>query len=555
MTSTCGPGQQYENFGHNIQTTPSHTCQPHTLDELVAAVQQAESTRHHHHAHAFGSKWSFNDSPITPDFMIDATGLSGPVGPGNAVQQALLPGAGDPDLLYHVLGGTTIRDLNSQLDGFTKNGRARPLGLITMPASSTMTIAGAISTGSHGTDPWLPPLADTVAAIHLVGAAGTQFWIEPSAPITSPNLIGEFVAPGIHPGDIIYDDSVFDSALVSVGAMGVIYSLVLRVRDQYGLIEDEQLTDWQTFKASALQYLKNPGPYRSIGVIVDPYPDANGVNSCLLQLRQEASVSAATSVGACRSGDVTSAFAGMLISLFEADPVGYGGAAFALGTSLVLSNLVTGQPDFLTIAQRVINFVLAAPNAARLQPSMSSHYSDIMTAWSPPGNCGDVAYQVMDQGTRGAPGSQIGGDSIEITFEALDANDNLPFIEFVDAAINSINAASNTVLVGWFSLRFTMGTRASLGMQQWPRSCSVELSTLPNIRGLPELLSSLLDIGYSLGGKPHWGQRSDGLITQPDASIYARLPEWRSAYARLSDNFRKRTFENAFSRRWQLTTP
>ena len=155
--------------------------------------QQAESTPLHPHVHAFGSKWSFNDSPTTPDFMIDATGLTGPVNPGNAVQRALLPSAGDPDLLYHVLGGTTIRDLNSELDGFKQNGQARPLGLITMPASSTMTIAGAISTGSHGTDPWLPPLTDTVAAIHLVGAGGSQFWIEPSAPITYPDLISELL--------------------------------------------------------------------------------------------------------------------------------------------------------------------------------------------------------------------------------------------------------------------------------------------------------------------------------------------------------------------------
>ena len=138
---------------------------------------------------------------------------------------------------------------------------------------------------------------------------------------------------------------------------------------------------------------------------------------------------------------------------------------------------------------------------------------------------------------------------------ALDANDNLPFIEFVDAAINTINAATSTVLVGWFSLRFTMGTRAAIGMQQWPRSCSVEFSTLPDIHGLPHLLSSLLDIGYSLGGKPHWGQRTDGLVTQGNGTIYPRLSEWRSAYARLSDNFQQRTFENDFSKRWELTTP
>jgi FAD/FMN-containing dehydrogenase len=61
----------------------------------------------------------------------------------------------------------TIQDLHQRLDG---------MGLVleTMGGSSGQTLAGAISTGTHGGDIFMGPLADCVLAIHLVGAGGTQ---------------------------------------------------------------------------------------------------------------------------------------------------------------------------------------------------------------------------------------------------------------------------------------------------------------------------------------------------------------------------------------------
>jgi hypothetical protein len=235
--------------------------------------------------------------------------------------------------------------------------------------------------------------------------------------------------------------------------------------------------------------------------------------------------------------------------LAEPYPFSNGWQAFILAY-----DLQNQGADTPTIARAVFAFVIGTGDPI-LWGVLTRGYSTIMSAWSPPGTCGDKAYLVMDQETRGAPGLK-NGDSIEITFEGPNPSTGaLPFVEFVDAAINTISAATSTVLVGWLALRFTAGTRAALGMQQWDRCCSVEISTLLNIPGLPEVLSSLIDLGYEMGGKPHWGQRNDGLMTQGNATIYSRLPEWRAAYARLSGNLEHRTFENAFSVRWQLTTP
>jgi len=60
----------------------------------------------------------------------------------------------------------------------------------------------------------MPPLADSVRAIRLVGAGGIQYWIEPSSGITDSSLLQQFVefgGTGINTEDIIYDDNVFNA--------------------------------------------------------------------------------------------------------------------------------------------------------------------------------------------------------------------------------------------------------------------------------------------------------------------------------------------------------
>jgi hypothetical protein len=54
-----------------------------------------------------------------------------------------------------------------------------------MGGADEQSLAGAISTGTHGSDVELKPLADVVQAIHLMGAGAQQHWIERESRITT----------------------------------------------------------------------------------------------------------------------------------------------------------------------------------------------------------------------------------------------------------------------------------------------------------------------------------------------------------------------------------
>jgi FAD/FMN-containing dehydrogenase len=138
---------EFVNWGRNFSITPSLTCTPEHLDDIVEIVREAESANLR--VHAFGSKWSFSDCAVTPDCLVDMTHLGRPI---QTIQKALSSSAGDPSLLYHVEAGITLEELYLALDNFVDplTGTKRRLAMETLPGSSGQTLAGAISTGTHG---------------------------------------------------------------------------------------------------------------------------------------------------------------------------------------------------------------------------------------------------------------------------------------------------------------------------------------------------------------------------------------------------------------------
>src|SRR5215217_2264630 len=176
-TEYCRTGVPWHNYTETVSRVPYSTCTPESLADVVAIVREAEAANKR--VHAFGSKWSFSDCAVTNDYVIDTKRLNQELQTEVRLKPALRPG--QSPLLYHVEAGITIRDLYLNLDNLG-------LALETMGGASGQTLAGAISTGTHGGDKTrktsggdepMPPLADSVLAIHLVGVGGTQYWIEP----------------------------------------------------------------------------------------------------------------------------------------------------------------------------------------------------------------------------------------------------------------------------------------------------------------------------------------------------------------------------------------
>ena len=552
----CAGNAPFRNFGRNFSVAPKWTCTPRSLDDIVAIVNHAESAQMR--VHAYGSKWSFSECaiPLTPDMLVDTTQLNQPI---QTVQQALAQGTGDPSLFFHVQAGITLQQLYGALNNFQDpvTGKARPLALQTMAGTNGQTLAGAISTGTHGADRLLAPIADSVIAVHLIGAGAQQYWIEPTNGVTDSPKLTKILPQGTK---IIYDDSVFDSVLVSIGCMGIIYALVLRVRDQYSLVETTEVKTWRDFLASAAGLL-NDSSTRCLQVLVDPYTDSNGANSCLVTTRKEGVPP--SGVGQC-GGNLQPALQQMQTDLqndaWHRNPLGTPDFGALQELQQLQNELANGVSNEQVMVE-LTNYILETQKTDMRQILVNDYFEILSAAW-PPGTCGGLSFEVMDTALkRGLPSaSAVGGNSIEMSFQAIDANGRLPFADFVNSAITLINGATNTFLVGYVSLRFTGGTRACLGMQQWPQTCAVEISTLTGVDGLEDLLGSIYERMYEFNGVPHWGQLLDLPVpgygnVNGHGSIYQRFNEWRQAYAKLSQGFTLRTFESDLSSRWQLTVP
>jgi hypothetical protein len=174
---------------------------------------------------ACGSHWAFSDVALTGGFIVEC---NQPERPGEPVlhppmnrtlrevvprsmtdeawrffdaqrqQKAVaLDSTKVPDqtvfYLFHVEAGIQVWGLYCRLDSgdndpgslakrFEEEYQAPDyLGawaMATLGGAGGQTIVGAFSTGTHGGDVALPPIADAVQAIHLIGALGKQYWIE-----------------------------------------------------------------------------------------------------------------------------------------------------------------------------------------------------------------------------------------------------------------------------------------------------------------------------------------------------------------------------------------
>ena len=188
--------QTWNNWAGTARATPARTVQARDPEEIAAVVNAA--ARDGQTVRALGSGHSF-------------TGIGAPDS-GIAVDLSSWTGVADvqDDGLVTVRSGTPLHQLNAELDVL---GHA----MHNLGAIDRQTIAGAISTGTHGTGAKLGGLATQVEALELVLPNGT-----------------------LHGCSALANPELFEAARVGLGALGVISTVTLRCVPAFALAADER---------------------------------------------------------------------------------------------------------------------------------------------------------------------------------------------------------------------------------------------------------------------------------------------------------------------------
>lgn len=179
--SRAAPGA-WRNWAGDQTCSPAELLRPRDRDELAAAVAAAAAAGRR--VSVAGSGHSFTETALTGDTMIDVGALSGTIDAD--------PSSG----LVRVGAGTVLAELNEELHRLG-------LAMENLGDIDRQTIAGAISTATHGTGARLRNLSAQVEALELVLAGG-----------------------GVR--EIAAGDDLLPAARVGIGALGAISAITLR---------------------------------------------------------------------------------------------------------------------------------------------------------------------------------------------------------------------------------------------------------------------------------------------------------------------------------------
>ena len=175
---------------------------------------------------AMGNGWSFSEVAVCNGGGIDtkALRLSFVLGNSFVSRQYLDAGRNSSDLFF-VQCGMSILQINEKLEGAGRSLRASG-------ASNGQSIAGATSTGTHGSAFKIGAVHDTIVGLHLIVGPDRHVWLEKkSNPVASDEFIHWLNA------EKISNDELFNAAVVSFGSFGFIHGVLLETEPLFLLEE------------------------------------------------------------------------------------------------------------------------------------------------------------------------------------------------------------------------------------------------------------------------------------------------------------------------------
>ncbi len=398
--------------------------------------------------------------------------------------------ANTPEDLHFTQCGVSIQELSLALK---KRGRS----IKTSGASNGQTVAGSMSTGTHGAAIDLGCITEFVVALHIIVSPTRHIWLErASYPVASDVLVNRLGA------ERVSDDALFNAALVSFGSFGFIHGIMVESEPLflYEAYRERLPFDAKVHKMmQTLDFTNSPLPHGSerpfhFQMVLNPYDLDGGAFVTTMYKRPYTTnyISPLSALGGVVPGDDAPAFIG---------------------------GLVGAIPSLIPVA---VNALVAA--SYKPYSNVWGTHAEIFTNT-------DTHGRVLSSGIGIDP-----KDSVQVTKILFELNEAEPFS-------------------GIFSYRWVGGSGATLGFTKFKPTCVVELDGELSDRSIEfcKQFWAMLDaagIPYTF----HWGKVLE-LNQHSIRKMYGQstINEWLAARKTLmQDPASMRAFTNDLMVDWGL---
>ena len=409
---------------------------------------------------AYGARWSLSGvaSADTNGTMLETSNMNQVFRMNNYLDNEY---RGTAETIRLFQAGISVRAMNDFLN-------VRGYSLKTSGASDGQTLAGAISTGTHGSAFSFGSMQEFVVGIHIICGQGKNYWLErASYPVANETLLKDLNATAIQ------DDEIFNAALVSFGSFGFIHALAVEFEPKYNL----ELYRERVSHIASKKFLEQL-------FALNESLDSKAIDSIFSGIGKECLYLHHIEVD-INPHDPTSGFISVMYKTTEMEELPFCDSSGIPGNETIT---VIGE------AVNILGDVFGNWLSRKLIPHFSSTITSQFQLCKP--------YVRLPRGEMFAPTNASGGImSVELGVSHKDARVTLDVLLTLNSSIP---------FAGVFSFRFVKQTNATLGFTKFPITCCIEIPGV-GCAATEEFYSKLylaLDaagIEFTL----HWGQMND----------------------------------------------
>lgn len=457
---------------------------------------------------AIGSNWSFSPVGMCSGGMLQTRSLDLLFNINASLVSTDYAKTAE-DLLF-VECGTQVARINKYLEIERNPARCiRASG-----GSSGQTMAGCISTGTHGAALYTGSVHDVVVGIHLVTGPDTHVWLErASYPVASEKFIDWLGATPLR------DDDLFDAALVSFGSFGVIHGLMIETEPLFLLKEyriNTAIYNEELMVAiSTLNFIR-------LKELIPALPDSVPGHELY---HMEFNLDPYT----LKKGSAE----GLYIFLFYKVPVPPGHIVDHSGT-----HDAAPSPEFVWMMKGLMSLLGPEASYDQVKKLTTREFEkNIRPATPIPKSIGAIFRDTRFSGNIASFAIAVSTTDLPAVLEEI------------------LSEIAENAFAGAVAVRFVKGSKATLAFSKFENTCVVELDGLDNKMNhtvFKNVISRLeaAHLPYSI----HWGKLNNPLNKSRTRRIYGkdRLNTWKQSRVRLLPEASRTVFTNAFMERCGL---